>query len=274
MGIEGTNQKIFTDKDKQREFAPGQVGVLSDAEREFFEEATQPFRTDKLYDTHKLNGEPNKELFKIVREIEERLLPYRAFIGLAPFGSQTKGYSVKDSDFDIHLLADNSDSLAFDKLETVTVSFLSELRKKENKDGGRINFEPEKIDMSQIYDCLEQVEYKKNIFDLTDGLFDRSNCSYEEYRFFAKLAALSYPTTGHRVEKYRSAIKDELNYFTQASRENILSNLIDFLVFSDSKSIIKMIARSKEIDTTTFDAEAWLAARKKLWTKRVHKIYG
>ena len=266
-------QKIFTDKDKQRGFTSEQVPVLNDTEREFFEEATQPFRTDKLYDTRKLNGEPNKELFKVVREIEENLSVYPAFIGLAPFGSQTKGYSKEESDFDIHLLADDSNRMAFEKLESAAISLLSKFEKK-GTIKGRINFELEKIDLLRIYEDLKQVEDKTDMFDSTNGFFDRNNCSYEEYAFFWKMTALSYPTTGHKVETYREAIKDELNYFTDESRENILTNLIDFLVFLDNKSITKMEIRAKEIETTPFDANQWLSARRELWTRRVHKIFG
>ena len=50
-------------------------------------------RLDKLIDATNTDGEKNEKVFEITRRIKTELSQFPEFVGVAPFGSRTKGYA-------------------------------------------------------------------------------------------------------------------------------------------------------------------------------------
>lgn len=62
----------------------------------------------KLYDARDIEGNPQREVFEVIRMLEGLLSDIPGFIGIDPFGSTVKGYGsdIERSDIDINILVD------------------------------------------------------------------------------------------------------------------------------------------------------------------------
>ena len=227
--------------------------VLPEGEERFFEEEMQPFRPDKLYDARTLSGESNHELFAVVRDIESRLANIPEFIGLAPFGSHTKGYGAENSDFDMYVLLD-APSHYLSELDAI----LNTIKEEYEKKGTHLSFNKELIrstasgtpDMDISESTVESIE---------------------------PISVLSRVVTGHKVDLYRDLVKAKVEKMYPLKKTAFFANIIRYLTDRDTNplTLSKMEDRASEPGTLpAFNKEDYQTARQELWTKRVHKLFG
>ena len=229
-----------------------EIPGISEKEAEFFIKETQPFRADRNLDALQTNGEYNRELFSVVRDIESRLEKTPEFIGLSPFGSQTKGFSTEISDFDLYILLD-APSIYIKELDEL----LSDIKKEYAKKGIKVSFLKETI-RSEGWGT-PNVSVSEEAIESVDSM-----------------AALSRVATGRKIDIYRHLVREKIEKMHPLKKRAFFANIIGFLTEMDTipRTLNKMEDIANENGNMNFDKESYGKARQELWTKRVHKIFG
>jgi len=204
---------------------------------------------NKLIDATDICGSADGTVFEIVQNIYKALSPLPEFIGVAPFGSSTKGYFDRSagSDFDMYIfedktLRDGGDRL-LEELHPVLLPYM--------KKGTPVQI-------------VEQFFNEENIRNLM-GMIDSVPHNYFYLTCFANLCR---PMRGEKAAYWRNVIKEELAHQPRANQEKFILLIVNSLVNAERISFPKM---SERIDG--FDSEAYLLSRRILWTRRVEKLY-
>ncbi len=218
------------------------------------EEQRQKRMEDQLYVARDIEGEPNTEELKIIRQLEKELSGEEEFIGVAPHGSVVTGYSVDTSDIDLMVLYSKSykDNFKAANIEIVIKQACSRLGKKEGID---INPETVGVDLELVLHDIKR--------------------SFEEDRMniFPRrvLSVLSRMTIGGKVDEYRKALTEELHKLTKEQQEEVVEDIVNDLFQRDCASYRKRRERLPEVGEGNVVA---IDQRKELWEKRVRKIWG
>ena len=212
----------------------------------------------KLIDATNVEGEKNEKVFEITKHIERELSQFPEFIGVVPFGSRTKGYADEHifepktgmigSDYDVFVfelgkISNHNENLQL-ALEKIGISYSHRRRK--------IQFIFQFLDLKYLFDLLEMV--------------DHVDIKYLFVQFFANLCR---PGRGKKIGEWRNVVKAEILKQPKETQEKVLQLFIDFLVYSDRQSLPKIRER-----VLYFNSEEYMESRRKLWTRRVCKIYG
>ena len=223
---------------------------VGEGERKFFMNPESFER--KTYVPRDIEGEPLKQEFAEVRQIEARLDNVSEFVSIISEGSISKGYSVESSDIDLVLLYDsvglkyNSEEYWNQRKEIFEIAQnakeeIWEQRKAELQRPRNITFRL--VDVNQ--DILEnQFKHRR----------------YDQLAYFFKLS------TGKKIESYRTYWFKKINNLPQEKRTQLVEKLTDTLSSSDIDS-----------DTLTgrvpgTEKEKLLVARKNLWKNRIENF--
>ncbi len=214
-------------------------------------------RFDKIVDATNIDGKKNQYVFEVTKRIEKELSKFPEFIGVFPFGSRVKGYGSEDiietktgmkgSDYDVYILADNALSWGAEDLYEHSAIIGNEYRKL----GIKIEFIIQYINIRNL-----------------DGLLEMLDIVGPEYLSLVSFSNLLRPGRGKKIKAWRNVVKEELLKMTKEKREKLLRLFSDSLVFADKRSLLKITERIPD-----FDKNDWLQSRRKLWTKRVCKIF-
>jgi len=247
---------------REGEFRPSER-ELTQEEIADFEKSNKLYRTDKLYDARDFSGERSHELSEVIREAENKFSEFSSFIGIAPYGSRTKGYSTEGSDFDLLVLMDPEEKDTPDLL-----SALDSFTVEKQKEGKKISFQQERMYPEYLEEGIPELGLR--VYE--PGEFFQG---YYRYYTWFNLVTLSHIVTGDRKQKYRENVRGQMAKLDDVSRGNVLQNLVNFLIYIDEHSIPKMEARAKEAgEDDHFDQEEWLSSRRKLWEERVYTLFG
>jgi predicted nucleotidyltransferase len=201
-------------------------------------------RTDKLFDATDIEGKKNKLVFEICERVNGECSKSQEFIGVFPFGSQTKGYNNGESDIDIYVLKEESSESA----DTNNVSKVLENIKKEYKEKNvNVNFFDDKFGDMEL----------RNF----------SNVNLTTGTFVGWSALLWSKGRGPKIEYWRNKIKEEINKLPEEQKEEKVTAIVSSLMRRDRHSFPKMEERTAE-----FDERLWLDGRRKMWESRVRKM--
>ena len=219
----------------------------------------EKLRLDKLVDATDIEGVKNQEAFDIARDIEKKLSQFPNFVGVVPFGSRMKGYSSEKegSDYDMDILVDgdiepaNPSSVLLSHL----VDFLDE---QYGERGIRVHLNPILLTTNEI---LKEITY-----------LDEPRSQYVDMSSFKPLLeadSLLSVGVGPKINIWREKIKNEISKLPLEKQEKMFQKFTDSLLQRDTSSLKKIPERIPD-----FNKEEYLNARRELWTKRVHKIFG
>jgi len=190
-------------------------------------------RSNKLFDATDIEGGKNKLVFEVAEKVNKELSKFPEFIGVFPFGSQTKGYSNAESDIDAYVLYEKWT----DEIDDV-------LRATENE------YKEKNIAVHFIETTYGKKEIEK-IWDDNRSLLAGSSVIFR-------------PGKGPKIEQYRTALKTELNQLPDKKKNARIEEIIALLMYNDEASLPKMKERMAE-----FDKEEWLKQRREMWEKKV-----
>jgi hypothetical protein len=212
---------------------------------------------DTLFDTTNIEGEENEKVFEITERIEKELSQFPEFIGVFSFGSRIKGYAdeniiesktgMSGSDYDVYVFEDRNL-----KVKDTAFGVLCEIGREYRKKGIKIQF---------IFQLLS-MENLCSLFAMTDVV----DFAYVPLLGFSNLCGFG---SGEKIEEWRNKVKEEISKLPKEKQETMFQLFSDCLLTCDKKSLSKIQERIPD-----FDKEAYLNARRELWTKRVREIYG
>ncbi len=240
-------------ENKSAEAFPEATDIFPEGEAEFLNQERQPYRTDKLFDARKSGETYNREFFAVIRDVESRFSEIPEFIGLAPFGSYTKGYANDASDFDIYVIID-APTRELPAVDKIITSVEEEYKQK----GIKISIHKESISTEN---------------------FGTENASISESTIESaeSMALLTRTITGHKIGKYRELVKKKVDKMYPLKRKAFFENIVIILTELDglSRTLEKMDRRADENENSDeFDKEKYVNARRELWEKRAHKLFG
>ncbi len=204
----------------------------------------------KLYIVRDIEGAPNYQELKMIRQLEERLAKDESFVGIAPFGSVVGGYSTEKSDLDLYVLYDNPDITKIDDLGKDV-----DVWEQEMKEAGR---------KAQV--LFENINSELVIQELREG------AAYDNFGLVArKLAEMIRVVTGKKIEHYRKIISAELNTLTPEQKNELAEEVVDSIIRREQLGLRKKKERMSELSEA--DHQKIMDERTKMWRKRVQKIW-
>lgn len=216
-----------------------------------------------LYIPRDAKGEQNREEIELIRDLEEQLKENPSFVGIAPFGSTMEGYNTKESDIDLCVLCDGPvmESDVCDDKQAQKREQLFELFE-------QIKDWKQKMAEKDVSVLTRNINISASIHDLRRGV-ERGNPG----EFVAStLADMTRVVTGKKIANYRSAVKKEIDAFEEEKKETIFGQIVESLIRREDLSISKRKERMPELSEQ--DHERIMEVRKKMWQKRVEKIWG
>ena len=212
---------------------------------------TESFKK-KLYIARDVEGRSNSRELRVLRVLEEKLEIDPTFIGLAPYGSSFSGYNVEGSDIDVHALYDwpiNSKTTERDIQNTKDVA-------------------KKIIEQQGIKIQLNVANINPDIINYLDSELIKDPNQY----ISVILCTLTRIVTGKKISHYRRLFSEWIKRLPTERREEIIERTVDNLYKMDSATWDKRKERTKEISDS--DLVEILSERKKMWRKRISKIYG
>jgi hypothetical protein len=190
----------------------------------------------ELFDKTDIEGEKNEAIFRATEDIDRALAGFPQYVGVIPFGSQTKGYNSKEngSDLDIYLLYD-------------------------------LTPEKEVLKMDEAIAAVKD-KYKKS--GVSIEIFHKP---LHERFLFANHQTMSMfvqPGRGKRLKEWREKAKEVFAKLDKDEQRREFENMLNGRLYSDRVSCAKIRERFPD-----FDEETWLESRKKLWEDRLRKLY-
>jgi predicted nucleotidyltransferase len=192
-------------------------------------------RTDKLIDATDLEGNKNELVFEVADKINKELLKFPEYIGVFPFGSQTKGYNEKGSDVDVFVFLERTNCDILDVLDDIKLKY----------------------------------KEKSISIDFHDKIFngeDVRNIGYNDDRFEFDVSVLWQFGKGPKIEFWRDKIRNELWKRPAKEQNAYVTNTVEFLLRRDRMSFMKMSERPVK-----FDKKEYFKQRRELWEKRLIK---
>lgn len=218
----------------------------------------------KLYVARNVEGEPNREELKVIKNIEKALSKNPNFIGIAPFGSVVGGYKAipeynettretEGSDLDIHVLYDGAYSDENNPIE-------DDVREACATETARSGI--------SIHKTYEPVSIEKVSADLKRH-FSEEKTSYSSC--MGMLASLSRVVTGKKVDDYRGKIIKILADLSSEQQDEVAEDITEDLAQEDQLSLAKRIGRLPAISEE--EHHNILNERRQMWLGRVLKIW-
>ncbi|MFA5830871.1 MAG: hypothetical protein WC878_03525 [Candidatus Paceibacterota bacterium] len=214
----------------------GTKTIVNLMEKIKMEHPPKSLRTDKLIDMTDTEGEKNEAVFRATEDIDRALADFPKYVGIIPFGSQTKGYNSKknESDLDIYLLYD-------------------------------LTSEKEVLKMDEAIDAVKE-KYKKS--GVSIEIFHKpldERFLFENHQIMSMFAQ---PGRGKRLQEWREKAKAIFANLDKDEQRREFENMLNGRLSSDRASCTKIRERFPD-----FDEEAWLNSRKKHWENKLRKLY-
>jgi predicted nucleotidyltransferase len=191
-------------------------------------------RTDKLFDATDLEGNKNELLFEVVDRVNEELSKFSEFIGVFPFGSQTKGYNQEGSDVDTFVLYE-----------------------KWTKDLYRV-----------IEGIKAEYEAKGIEVHIVESTFNDWVVEGKEHMFIKDAACILWRQgRGPKIEFWRDKVRKTLMNIPSEKQDDCVAEIVSFLSQYDEKSTDKIEYRVEK-----FDKKEWSKQRNDLWKKRMRSL--
>ena len=217
----------------------------------------EKFHFGKITEVMSFNDGKNKEVLEATKRIEEELSQFPEFIGVFPFYSSAKG---------------NDDKAIIGSEDTMKGSehnlYMYIFGDKNFKEGNRVNERLNRI----VTECEQKginIQFVEHFFskeEISDLLIKIDTFNQSDYYIWT-FANLFRSGRGEKILSLRNMIKNEFLKMQKEKKEKIFDVFIDWLVFVDKKSTEKVTKKSD------IYGDAYLNARRELWTKRLHKIF-
>jgi len=216
----------------------------------------------KLYNPRDIEGNPNSEMFRAVDIVYETLTGEEDFVAVEPFGSTMKGYSNKDSDFDIRILVDVKDKMDFkdnddtDEMVTRGSEVYHRTEKIKNKaikaleDGG--------FDSEKLHILIFVVSKKANVARIENGL----NKDESDARV---VGALFKIFKGERINDFRDSAIAELRKLSEPE----LLRQTRLMAVALSESELLSFNKIKQRAGNDQDYDSLLEGRIQMWKNRI-----
>ncbi len=195
-------------------------------------------RNRKLLNPRDRDGQPNEEMFAVVRELKETLKGDPTFIGVTPYGSRIKGYNRESSDMDVAVFYDSTLSAGDD-------IHIDALR-------------------------AEQALHPKLLISFHDINVPRMQRRIQEGSLW-DVAVFLLPSAGPQVEKYRGALREIVAAMPVEQQTQFVSDVTELLVQMDTAEQTKRFLR---IQPHMQAERAALGARTKMWSEHVELLLG
>ncbi len=207
-------------------------------------EGLNPYK-EKLIIPRDLEGEPNAEVIKILRQFETELEKYEWFVAVVPFGSTSLGYNNESSDIDVKII--------YDVAQTE-----NDKNFREHIKGLKDNLE--KSERVKIHTLL-------SIFNV--DAFD-GEIAWNQLYTVENLAAFTRIAIGEKVESYREKIKQILGSLSVDEQEKVKGYILEHLLVEDEASFWKLVGRK---GLSPGSRNEFQENRKSLWTKRISDLW-
>lgn len=112
----------------------------------------------KLYTPRDIEGEPNIEELRQIKELERVLEQHPKFVGLALIGSIAQGYSIESSDIDVNVLFDTPIYYTAEAKEQFTGLYKSAQDKFQQGSRKEISMGFQNINPDFIFDGIEKLK--------------------------------------------------------------------------------------------------------------------
>ena len=200
---------------------------------------------EKLYVPRSFEGEKSEKFFEVLRFIEDELTAYPWFIGIAPYGSQTKGYSNEESDIDLYVFCDNT-------FTTSDSDIVAALRKNVK--------EKYHIELHLHTDTKDE-KFIKHAFNEPGLAYAAGNI----VKMFSGLAI------GPGIEILRKDISEAFQSASAQTRQEILDETLKKIWGQESESAQKITERLTHDSHATQEI---IEKRMQLWKKRLENLWG
>jgi hypothetical protein len=203
---------------------------------------------EKLYIPRDAEENPDYQAFAVLDDLSETLDKDPQFVGVAPFGSRMRGYSMKDrSDLDVMMLIDATEENKDEVMGRVYDETVRVAREKQ-------------ISMTPVYSNV-------NMEGLMRGL--KMEQSSQDFVVAAcAVADLCEAAKGRKVKSYQHELAAKLTTLDP----EIVAAMVDLGGKYLAQTDVKNIDRLNERKSLNLDAEEYFEKRKQLWMERIKKI--
>lgn len=202
----------------------------------------------KLYILRDIEGEKNEKFIEALRYIEKELSQHPWFIGIAPYGSQTKGYATEDSDIDVYIFAD----IDFPAPNSILDLILDLDGKVKEKFGFDVHHQVRDVGKERLVRIFNEV-------------------GFSEFFAIDELKVMSKMAIGPKIDTLRQYVREIIESLPEERRDKILNRALYFIQQEEAKSGEKIRQRLSISD------EEWEQIKKErmdLWKRRLETLWG
>jgi len=207
-------------------------------------------------------GKLEERIFEVARQLEKKFSKYPWFIGVAPFGSRVKGYSLPNegSDIDVAVLYDSSIS---GMSSGACWAFVQEECKSAEKDFDK---------------NLVAVPYDLKLPKLETFLQRPLGKGIEAILFTGGLMHLCTTGFGPKVDEYARAIGDAINKLPIRNRTMVVNRITGDILIDENKARVtegKIRDRIRGMEKVSDEEfKGLVESRKSHWRKHVVEVLG
>ncbi len=223
----------------------------------------------KLYIARDIEGNPNREDLRAIREIEEELKKHPCFIGIAPFGSTMRGYGenypvykrIHGTDLDITIIY-NDEKLSnkeIIKFHNQVTHSIANINLKRHVHVSFCGLSDKKIE--------KDIESIKKIENQASNPQHLENSHLIKFLYNASMAC-----SGNKIEEYREEIREKLNKLPAHVKKMTLHSLLKKIFYVEEMSVGKRKRRLPKLAES--DHAKIIEQRIIMWRKRIKKIWG
>lgn len=214
-----------------------------------YEKSYSRIARDRLVIPRTKEGALDLTFYDVAKTVNQELEPIPGYVGLAPVGSRTRGYADKDSDFDIIIFYDGTQS-----------------------DNDRKELQSE---VSKTAAALEKTEHVRidavgNITHLTPYMIlsDLTLLSRGQRVNKVRLGFLFAQTAiGRRMDEYKQKVVATLQNFPEQSRDVVIRALAEATVEQEKAYEHKLKDRLRDLSQDELSS-MW-DERRKAWEKQI-----
>ena len=235
------------------EFIQNESNSSEDWADEFIVTEKLPAEEMKLFNPRTAEGEPNWQVLKVLREMNEELTQrFESYVGAALTGSQMRGYSNEYSDIDIVFTVDVS-------IEDDQDECLDYLRQRLKKDFQSVN----EISLHVLVTEISPEIIASDMESLSENIHDEEAVK--------TIAVLSDLIVGDRIGQYREQIHSTLATFSDKEKRIIYRNVANRMRHFHELEIYKV---QKRTENMAFDKNQYISDKVSLWKGRLERLWG
>lgn len=204
---------------------------------------------EKLFIPRDIEGEPNEDIFPILRDFGERLAHHPDFIGVIIEGSQIRGYNEKDSDLDIRIIYD--DDIQREVSTSLVEEATSVAKGLQNDFGQKI----------QLF--YQPIEPKRHLGEKNMPM---------DFYLGETLGILCELGVGPKLDLYREKFAKQIQRLPASDQERLIERAVTWLLESEDVRKRRMQRRMPGIYAES-EFKQTQEQRKGMWERRVRKIF-